>query len=59
MPELIASPPQIWLAVAPVDMRRGIDESHSGPFDTGRMGGARRRGLTTLGRSIDLASAAR
>jgi len=25
MPELIASPPQIWLAVAPVDMRRGID----------------------------------
>lgn len=25
MSELIASPPQIWLAVAPVDMRRGID----------------------------------
>jgi len=25
MPELITSPPQIWLAVAPVDMRRGID----------------------------------
>ena len=25
MPGLIAAPPQIWLAVAPVDMRRGID----------------------------------
>ncbi|MEQ1527748.1 MAG: IS66 family insertion sequence element accessory protein TnpB [Methylococcales bacterium] len=25
MPGLIASPPQIWLVVAPVDMRRGID----------------------------------
>ena len=25
MSGLIASPPQIWLAVAPVDMRRGID----------------------------------
>jgi transposase len=25
MPGLIASPAQIWLAVAPVDMRRGLD----------------------------------
>ena len=25
MPGLISSPPQIWVAVAPVDMRRGID----------------------------------
>jgi len=25
MPGLIAYPPQIWLVVAPVDMRRGID----------------------------------
>ena len=25
MPGLIANPPLIWLAVAPVDMRRGID----------------------------------
>lgn len=25
MPGLIACPPQIWLVVAPVDMRRGID----------------------------------
>ena len=25
MPGLIAAPPRIWLAVAPVDMRRGID----------------------------------
>ena len=25
MSGLIAAPPQIWLAVAPVDMRRGID----------------------------------
>ena len=25
MSELIASPPQIWLAVMPIDMRRGID----------------------------------
>ncbi|WP_020564394.1 IS66 family insertion sequence element accessory protein TnpB [Methylosarcina fibrata] len=25
MPSLIASPAQIWLAVAPVDMRRGLD----------------------------------
>jgi transposase len=25
MPGLIASPPQIWLAVSPVDMRKGAD----------------------------------
>jgi len=25
MPGLIACPPEIWLAVAPVDLRRGID----------------------------------
>ncbi len=25
MPELIATPAQIWLVVAPVDLRRGID----------------------------------
>ena len=29
MPELIEAPAQIWLVVAPVDMRRGIDELSS------------------------------